>query len=62
MKDEELIECIRKHTVLYDLSHGKYMDTDFKNNIWKEIGQEINTTESIFGFFLHLFPFLHPNI
>ena len=41
MDDEKLIEFVRKHNVLYDLSHAKYMDINFKNNIWKEIGEEM---------------------
>lgn len=44
MNDEKLIELVRRYPVLYDLSHTKYMDTDFKNTIWRKIAEEIETT------------------
>lgn len=44
MYDEKLIELVRNYPVLYDLSNPKYMDTDFKNNIWSKIGEEMKTT------------------
>ncbi|KAL1516151.1 hypothetical protein ABEB36_000070 [Hypothenemus hampei] len=43
MNDEELIEHVRKNNALYDLSHSKYMDINYKNNIWSKIGEEMNT-------------------
>jgi hypothetical protein len=39
--DEILIELVRSHAELYDLSHPKYMDTTYKERIWKEVGQEM---------------------
>ncbi|KAF0750463.1 transcription factor Adf-1-like [Aphis craccivora] len=45
MNDEKLIELVRKYPVLYDLSHAKYMDTDYKNTIWSKIAEEIETTK-----------------
>ena len=36
MEDEQLIELVRSHTVLYDLSSAKYIDTNFKQAIWKK--------------------------
>lgn len=44
MNDEKLIELVRKYPVLYDLSHSKYMDTDYKNTIWSKIAEEMETT------------------
>lgn len=44
MNDEKLIELVRRYPVLYDLSHAKYMDTDYKNTIWNKIAEEIETT------------------
>jgi len=42
MNDEKLIELVRKYSVLYDLSHPKYMY--FKNIIWAKIAEEMETT------------------
>jgi len=41
---KKLIELVRRYPVLYDLSHAKYMDTDYKNTIWSKIADEIETT------------------
>jgi hypothetical protein len=41
MNDEKLIELVRSHVELYDLSSPKYMDTTYKERIWKEVGQEM---------------------
>lgn len=43
MNDEKLIEFVRNYRVLYDQSNAKYMDSDFKNTIWRKIGAEMNT-------------------
>lgn len=42
MDDEYLIEMVRQHSELYDLSHPKYMDSNFKMDIWNKIGQHLN--------------------
>lgn len=42
--DEKIIEMVRSHIELYDLSHSKYMDSAHKDNIWSSIGNEINLT------------------
>jgi len=44
--DEKIIEMVRSHIELYDLSHAKYTgkDTAHKDNIWSSIGNEINLT------------------
>lgn len=43
MNDEKLIELVRKHEEIYDLSHSKYMDVNFKERVWRDIGKEMNT-------------------
>ncbi|XP_050311572.1 transcription factor Adf-1-like [Anthonomus grandis grandis] len=35
---EQLIELIKKHRILYDLSHPEYKNTRIKNKVWDEIG------------------------
>lgn len=42
MNSEKLIELVRLHQGLYDLSHPKYSDATWKDLRWKEIGQELN--------------------
>ncbi|XP_071653243.1 uncharacterized protein [Temnothorax longispinosus] len=39
MDDEKLIEYVRQHVELYDLSHFKYMDGNHKEKIWTLIGK-----------------------
>ena len=41
MEDELLIELVRIYPALYDLSNQKYMDSNFKQDIWKKIGEEM---------------------
>ncbi|XP_026823190.1 uncharacterized protein LOC113561146 [Rhopalosiphum maidis] len=40
--DEKLIEMVRSHVELYNLSHAKY--SGYKDSIWRSIGDEINLT------------------
>jgi len=42
MDSEKLIELVREHQGLYDLSHPKYSDANWKDLRWKEIGQVLN--------------------
>ncbi|XP_024893973.1 uncharacterized protein LOC112468842 [Temnothorax curvispinosus] len=39
MDDEMLIECVRKHAELYDVSEKRYIDGIHKQRVWKEISQ-----------------------
>jgi len=41
MNNEKLIEAVREHQVLYNLSHAKYIDGAYKDGIWKAIGQDL---------------------
>ena len=41
MDTEKLIELVRKHSELYDLSNSKYSDNLHKERIWEEIVEEI---------------------
>ena len=41
MDDELLIELVRNYPVLYDLAQPKYMDSNFKKDIWNNIGEEM---------------------
>jgi len=42
MDNEKLIELVRQHNVLYDLSHAKYLDGQYKEKIWKSISEELD--------------------
>lgn len=42
MNAEKLIECVRAHSGLYDLSDKKYSDSTWKDRTWKIIGEELN--------------------
>jgi len=67
MNDEKLIELVRKYSVLYDLSHPKYMNTDFKNIIWTKIAEEMETTGKKYNnnyfylFYYFIINFNHPS-
>ena len=41
MENEHLIELVRSHPALYDLSNQKYMDSNLKQELWKKIGEEM---------------------
>lgn len=48
MNNEKLIEAVREHEVLYDLSHSKYIDSTYKDNIWKAIGKDLQQEGNTF--------------
>ncbi|XP_011635627.1 uncharacterized protein LOC105426203 [Pogonomyrmex barbatus] len=41
MDDEMLIECVRQHVELYDLSDKRYIDGAYKQRVWNEISQKL---------------------
>ena len=41
MDDEKLIECVRKYPAIYDMSHPKYLDNNYKSSLWKKISEEM---------------------
>lgn len=56
--DEQLIELVREHQEIYDMSHKKYMDTHHKNKVWNEIGETLNTGEHIGILYLILYCYI----
>jgi len=42
MDSEKLIEVVRTHPSIYDLSDPKYSDATHKDKLWKVIGDELN--------------------
>jgi hypothetical protein len=39
--DEKLIELVRKCEELYDMSNKKYSDSVWKEELWRQIGEEL---------------------
>ena len=39
IEDELLIKLVRIYPALYNFSSKKYMDSNFKQDIWKKIGE-----------------------
>jgi len=39
---EKFIEIVKKHPILYDLSHKDYKNKLKKEKIWDKIGRELN--------------------
>lgn len=37
--DEKLIECVRKHEVLYNTDMKEYSDNGFKLKLWRQIAK-----------------------
>ncbi|KAL0109741.1 hypothetical protein PUN28_014639 [Cardiocondyla obscurior] len=42
MDNEKLIELIKEYVMLYDLSHPKYLDGQYKDKVWKVISEELD--------------------
>lgn len=38
---ERIIELVRKHPILYDLSHEDYKNIRKKDKVWTKIGEEL---------------------
>ncbi|KAG6465249.1 hypothetical protein O3G_MSEX015024 [Manduca sexta] len=43
MHDVLLIQFVRSHRALYDFSHPKYWDSEYKNKLWDQIGKKLNS-------------------
>ena len=43
MDAEKLINIVRNHPEIYDVSYKKHSDRDFISNLWKQIAIEFNT-------------------
>jgi hypothetical protein len=39
--NEKLIESVKQHKELYDMSHRKYSDNAHKEKLWKTIGEQL---------------------
>lgn len=48
MDNEKLIELVKIHTGLYDLSSPSYSDSSWKEKVWKEIAEELQQTGKIY--------------
>jgi hypothetical protein len=42
MATELLVECVRKHPTLYDMSNEDYRNVRKKDQLWDEIGKELH--------------------
>ncbi|XP_050516449.1 uncharacterized protein LOC126891315 [Diabrotica virgifera virgifera] len=40
-QEEMLIDCVQELEALYDFSHKRYSDNQYKNLMWKEIGEKL---------------------
>jgi len=40
--EEEIIEAVRPHLVLYDTSHSDYMKSKLKQDTWSAIAKDLN--------------------
>lgn len=47
MDSEKLIELVKAHIGLYDLSSPYYSDITWKEKVWKEIADELHQTGKI---------------
>ncbi|XP_063537520.1 transcription factor Adf-1-like [Cydia strobilella] len=46
LADAALIEYVRDHPVIFDPSHLRYMDTNFKQGLWVKIGRQLKVNPS----------------
>jgi hypothetical protein len=47
MDTEKLIELVREHSELYDLSNSNYSDNLHKERIWEEIAEEMKHNDKL---------------
>jgi hypothetical protein len=43
--EEELIEAVRPHLVMYDTNHSDYLRTKLKQDIWSAIAKDLNLSD-----------------
>lgn len=48
MDEEKLINLVRSHECIYDVSSRFYMDQHMKRNAWQKIAEEMNKTRKLF--------------
>lgn len=44
MDHELLIKLVRDYPELYDITHNKYSDNNRKDEVWKNIGENLGET------------------
>jgi hypothetical protein len=42
--EEQIIEAVRPHLVLYDTNHKDYVKSKLKEDIWSAIAKDLNLT------------------
>ncbi|KAL1488756.1 hypothetical protein ABEB36_014555 [Hypothenemus hampei] len=47
MDNEKLIALVKENSVLYDLKHPKYLNAQFKDRIWNNIGEKLQMSGAI---------------
>lgn len=50
-QSELLIECVRKHAILYDTNLKEYSDAQLKTKIWEKIAKECGFLTGRFLFY-----------
>lgn len=50
--EENLIEAVRHHKVLFDTSHADYMKAKLKNKIWEKIAEELKLKNGKYNLFI----------
>ena len=50
MEEEQLIEAVRQHRELYDLTWTSYRNLDVRENAWKSVADKLNqpVNENVF--------------
>lgn len=60
MDEEKLINLVRSHECIYNVSSRFYMDQHMKRNAWLKIAEEMNKTRKLF--FTYLLSKIEANI
>ena len=45
--EEQIIEAVRPHLVLYDTNHSDYMKSKLKQDIWSAIAKDLNLSNAL---------------